>query len=157
MPRHRTKARLELVQVASEDQWRAYHDIRRKVLFEARGRSNYDAAHPDELRPGNHPLLLLADGESIATARLDDEGEELATIRLVAVSTHVQRQGFGRAMMKRLEAFAQRQGIRRLRAHVAPDAVPFYLKIGWEMIQGDLSNPLMEKSIEVHGVANGRS
>ena len=38
-------------------EWRAYHDIRRRVLFEARGEP-YDENHPDEHASGNYPKLL---------------------------------------------------------------------------------------------------
>jgi hypothetical protein len=47
-----------LVDVVDQDDWKAYHHIRRTVLFDARGVSGYDANHPDEHSPTNHPLLL---------------------------------------------------------------------------------------------------
>jgi hypothetical protein len=51
----------ELVKVTSESDWRDYHSLRRQVLWEARGRSNYDDRHADEYLPTHHPLLLKLD------------------------------------------------------------------------------------------------
>jgi hypothetical protein len=63
-----------LVDVENEADWRAYHAIRRNVLWEARGRWNYDERHEDEYRSNHHPLLLKLDERNIGTARLDDFG-----------------------------------------------------------------------------------
>jgi hypothetical protein len=55
--------RYELRAPSSTVEWEAYHGIRRKVLFENRGRIGvYDKNHPDESREGNYPLILLLNG-----------------------------------------------------------------------------------------------
>lgn len=64
----------ELVKVTTESDWREYHSLRRKVLWEGRGRSGYDDRHADEYLMSNHPLLLRLDERSIGTTRLDDFG-----------------------------------------------------------------------------------
>jgi hypothetical protein len=38
----------DLKVVASREDWAAYHAIRERVLWEARGRRGYDRTHPDE-------------------------------------------------------------------------------------------------------------
>ncbi|MBO0799148.1 MAG: hypothetical protein J2P31_10045 [Blastocatellia bacterium] len=51
---------------ANDEEWRAYHAIRRKVLFENRGLFGiYIENHPDEFAPGNHPMILFHQGEAI--------------------------------------------------------------------------------------------
>jgi hypothetical protein len=55
-----------LVDVENEADWQAYHGIRRKVLWEARGRSNYDDRQPDEYRSNHYPLLLKLGERNIA-------------------------------------------------------------------------------------------
>lgn len=143
---------LELVRVAREDHWQAYHHIRRHVLFELRGRDGYDDQHPDEYRRGHIPFLLLESGNPVGTVRFDLESEGHAVVRLVAVLPARQRRGLGRAMMAALENEAIEKGVRRLKVHSAPDAVPFYEKLGWTMIDAAADHPLMMKELPVEGI-----
>ena len=112
-------------------EWTAYHEIRRHVLFERRGRgAEYDPRHPDDAKPGNHPLLLLHDGVPLGVIRVDVDHER-ATFRRVAIREDAQRRGHGRALLQAAEAFARAQGCVRVESHVAADAVPFYLRCGF--------------------------
>jgi N-acetylglutamate synthase-like GNAT family acetyltransferase len=85
----------QLADVATENDWRDYHSLRRQVLWEARGRSGYDENHPDEYLATNHPLLLKLDGRSIGTTRLDDFGDGSGVVRLVTIAPDMQRRGHG--------------------------------------------------------------
>jgi GNAT superfamily N-acetyltransferase len=67
--------------------------IRRRVLWERRGLTNYDETHADEYKVANHPLLLKLDGRAINTARLDDFGNGAGAVRIVAIEPDLQRQG----------------------------------------------------------------
>jgi hypothetical protein len=81
----------ELRGSANEAEWRSYHDIRRHVLFERRGRGNaYDRNHPDEFRPGRYPLLLWSNHDPAGMIRVDIDGD-VAMFRRVAVRYDVQR------------------------------------------------------------------
>jgi GNAT superfamily N-acetyltransferase len=140
----------QLVRVATSRHWRAYHQIRREVLFDARGRRGaYDENHPDERLPGHHPLLLLADGQPVGTVRLDDRSNGSGVVRLVAIVSNRQRQGLGSVLMSGLERYAMEHGITRLEASVAPDAVGFYMRLGWSMHDNTRSNPMMVKSLSL--------
>jgi len=136
----------QLVQVEHEAHWRAYHFIRRHVLYELRGRVDYDEGHPDEQAEGHMPLLFLWDGQPVGVARLDQE-RDTGTVRMVAVLPVHQRQGIGTAMMHALERFAEGRGIRHLHVHAAYDAAAFYEKLGWTTIDANKRNPLMSKAI----------
>ena len=75
----------ELVSPADVDAWRAYHDIRREVLFEARGQFGvYNENHPDDRVAGHHAKLLLHRGDPIGVIRIDISGTE-AIYRRVAI------------------------------------------------------------------------
>src|SRR5919106_2821170 len=90
-------ARYRLKELATETDWQAYHKIRRRALFEARGRVGvYQEDHPDEHAEGNHPLLFTLDGEPVGTVRVDYLPDATAAIRMVAIAEHHQRQGHGR-------------------------------------------------------------
>jgi hypothetical protein len=53
----------ELRAPRSDEEWRALHAIRRKVLFENRGKGDtYIENHPDDFKPGHHPLIFLYRG-----------------------------------------------------------------------------------------------
>lgn len=62
-----------LRQVAPQDDvgWKAYHAIRQFVLYELRGRHDYDASHPDDYKVGNIPFLYDVDNLPIGAVRLD--------------------------------------------------------------------------------------
>jgi GNAT superfamily N-acetyltransferase len=117
------------------NEWRAYHDIRRRVLWDARGLSGYDERRPDETAPGHHSRLLLFRGEPIGTIRIDIAGKT-ALFRRVAVRVDVQRRGHGRVLLLLAEAFAEAQGCSRIESSVAPDAVAFYRRCGF-VVEGD--------------------
>ena len=100
----------ELVKVSTEADWQAYHAIRRQVLWEARGKHDYDATRSEEHAVTNHPLLLKLDGRPIGTTRLDDRGDSTGVIRLVAIASHAQRQGHGRVLSASVEDYARPLG-----------------------------------------------
>ena len=125
----------QLIKVISANHWRDYHSIRRRVLWESRGRTDYDDKYKDEYLPDNHPLLLLLSGESIGTARLDDYGNGCGVVRLVAIAENFQRKGHGRILSALLEDYARNQGIKTLYVNAAPEALEFYKKLGWEFYE----------------------
>ncbi len=125
-----------LRQVAPQDDegWQAYHAIRRLVLYEARGRNDYDPAHPGDYAVGNFPFLYYAADLPVGAVRLDlsTSGKRIATVRMVAILPRHQRCGFGSAMLKALESFASGMGVRELHVHAASDAARFYERCGWK-------------------------
>lgn len=126
----------------SDDEWAAYHAIRRIVLFERRGQVGvYDPTHPDEMRSGHHSLLLWFEGEPIGTIRVDLADDE-AVFRRVAVREDLQRQGHGRRMLELAEDFARNRGAHLARSHVDPGAVGFYKRCGFKLV-GDADEPTL--------------
>jgi GNAT superfamily N-acetyltransferase len=124
----------ELKTPNSIEEWQAYHAIRRKVLFENRGQFDvYEENHPDEHSKGNHPLLLLLDGEAIGVIRVDINGNQ-AMFRRVAIREDLQRAGHGRVLLTLAESFAQEKGCLHIRSDVAPDASGFYERCGYTFV-----------------------
>jgi GNAT superfamily N-acetyltransferase len=115
----------------NDEEWRVYHAIRRKVLFENRGRFGvYDENHPDEFEKNNHPLLLFDRGAPIGVIRVDIH-DSVAWFRRVAVREDLQRAGHGRILLSLAEAFAREAGCDEARSNVAADAVGFYERCGY--------------------------
>ena len=114
-----------------DEEWRAYHAIRRKVLFENRGHFGvYDENYPDEFGTINYPLILIYKGEPIGVIRIDVDGG-VAWFRRVAVRKELQRAGHGKALLGLAEAFARGEGCFEVRSTVAADAVGFYERCGY--------------------------
>lgn len=127
-----------------DDQWCAYHLIRRKALFENRGRFGiYNESHPDELQSGNHPLILVWRGEPIGVIRVDVR-DDVAWFRRVAVRQDLQRAGHGRVLLQLAESFARQQKCNEARSNVAVDAVAFYEHCGYSR---DFSTPASAESV----------
>lgn len=115
----------------NDEEWRAYHAIRRKTLFENRGRFGvYNENHPDEFEKDNHPLILFDRGTPIGVIRVDIHNR-VAWFRRVAVREDLQRVGHGKILLSLAEAFAQEAGCDEARSNVAADAVGFYERCGY--------------------------
>jgi N-acetylglutamate synthase-like GNAT family acetyltransferase len=124
--------RYSLEKVASADEWRSYHEIRRSVLFEARGRIGvYRSDHPDEFKAENHPLLLKLDGLALGVTRFDVRGGGEGVVRLVAIKQQAQRRGHGRVLSSLTDEFARSLDVHSLFVNAAPEALGYYEKMGW--------------------------
>ena len=118
-----------LVEPQSDADWSAYHDIRRRILFERRGEHGvYDANRPDEVAPGHYPKLLVRASQYVGAVRIDVAGA-IAYLRRVAIDEPYQRQGFGRRLLTLAEAFARAQSATRVESSVARDAVLLEMRL----------------------------
>jgi GNAT superfamily N-acetyltransferase len=141
-----------LVSVVSPEHWVAYHDLRRKVLFQDRGLfCKYDSNHQDDRKPENHPVILTCNGAPVAAMRIDLVATaSFAIMRTVAVTTNHQRRGYGRIMLSLAEEYALHNGYTAAVVFAAPDAVGFYTKCGYTPYMWDAhgtfgSGPQMRK------------
>lgn len=116
---------------ASNDEWKAFHAIRRKVLFENRGKPGiYNENHPDDAKPGNHPLVLLYKDAVIGVIRVDIS-QTAAWFRRIAIREDLQQLGHGRVLLRLAEDFAKAQGCSEVRSNAAVEAVGFYERCGY--------------------------
>jgi GNAT superfamily N-acetyltransferase len=137
----------ELVNPMNENDWRAYHDIRRQVLFEARGQFGvYSENHPDDQAPGHYAKLLKYDGEPVGVVRIDIHGV-VAILRRVAIRAEVQKRGHGRALLSLAQQVAEEAGCTRLESFVAPDAINFYRNAGFEISGSQSADPPHGQSV----------
>jgi GNAT superfamily N-acetyltransferase len=142
--------RCMLIAPQSAADWGAYHDIRRRILFENRGEHGvYDPDRPDERAPGHFARLLVRASAYVGVIRIDVAGAT-AYLRRVAIDEPYQRQGFGRTLLALAEAFARAQLATRVESSVAPDAVPFYSKCGYRFVAAEeagAAHPQMYKDL----------
>ena len=111
----------------SAEEWAAYHDIRRRVAFEA-GEAVDD---PDENAQGHFPLLLRFGGVPIGAIRVDSLNDGDAAFRLVAIDPVHQGAGHGRVLLREAEGFARDIGCRRVVVYATPEAAGFYAAAGY--------------------------
>ncbi len=116
----------------SPDDWSAYHEIRRRAIFEAYfPQVAYQFDHPDEGKEGNFPLVLVEDDTVVGTVRIDLFDAVRAALRLVAIVPEQQRKGHGTALLRLAEDFARRHGRQCIVLHSNSAAIGFYLQHGY--------------------------
>ena len=134
---------------SSDEEWRAFHDIRRRVLFENRGKGEtYIENHPDDSKVGNHPLVFLYEGVVIGVLRVDIDGT-VAWLRRVAIRDDQQRLGHGRVLLRLAESFAKSKGCKEMQSNAAVEAVGFYERCGYVR---DVSEQAPANSIRIRKV-----
>ena len=141
----------ELRKPASPGEWRRYHDIRKRSLFDGHLPGVvYDPSHPDERRAENHPLALLCDGRVIGTIRIDALDARRACFRLVAIDEPWRGRGLGAELLRRAEAYAAAVlGRREIVLFANRRAYGFYLKQGYAPIAAWGEAPLDPQSVPV--------
>ena len=137
----------ELRTPVNDEEWRALHDIRRKVLFENRGKfDTYIENHPDDFKAGHHPLVFVYKDVAIGVVRVEVD-RSIAWLRRVAIREDFQRLGHGRVLLRLAEAFAKSQGCEEVLSNVAIEAVGFYERCGYTP---DHSEPGPLNSLRMH-------
>ena len=142
--------RCALVEPQSDADWSAYHDIRRRILFENRGEHGvYDPNSPGERDAGHFPRLLVCASACIGVVRIDVAGRT-AYLRRVAIDEPYQRQGLGSRLLALAEVFARAQSATRVESWVARNAVVFYSKCGYRLVSAEeagAAHPQMFKEL----------
>ena len=117
----------------SNQEWLEFHGIRRKVLFENRGKGEaYLKDHPDDSMVGNHPLIILFHNEIIGVVRVD-VCEKVALLRRIAIRDDLQNLGHGRNLLRLAERFARSHGCTEVRVNSAVEASGFYERCGYSL------------------------
>lgn len=107
-----------------DQDWHAYHGIRRKVFHLPR---------PDgSIGPNCHALLLFLEDKPIGAIQVDDLRNASAALRLVAIDPAWQGGGHGRAMLERAEQFVKDLGCCKAVVHATPEAAGFYQTAGYD-------------------------
>jgi N-acetylglutamate synthase-like GNAT family acetyltransferase len=87
----------------------------------------------------------------VCAFRLDTSADGLGIIRLMAVDQAAQRQGHGRKAISLLTEMAKRAGLKTVEVNSAPDAVAFYQRQGFAMIDSARESPLLRLSLATTG------
>jgi GNAT superfamily N-acetyltransferase len=107
-----------------DQDWQAYHGIRRRVFHLPR---------PEEaISPDCHPLLLFLEDQPIGAIQVDDLHNAAAALRLVAIDPAWQGGGHGREMLQRAEKFVRDLGCSMAVVYATPEAAGFYQTAGYD-------------------------
>lgn len=109
---------------ACDQDWQAYHGIRRRVFHLPR--------LDEPISDACHPLVLFLDDRPIGAIQVDDLGNKTAALRLVAIDTALQGVGHGRVMLQHAEQFVRDLGCRKAMVYATPEAAGFYQMAGYD-------------------------
>ena len=107
-----------------DQDWQAYHGIRRRVFHLPRP--------VEEISPDCHALLLFLEDQPIGAIQVDDLRNAAAALRLVAIDPPFQGGGHGRAMLERAEQYVRALGCSRAVVYATPEAAGFYQSAGYD-------------------------
>lgn len=113
-----------LERAVSIEDWKAFHDIRRRVFSLPRS--------DEDLGSDCHPLLLFLGNRPVGAIQVDNLGNDRAALRLVAIDPSFQGGGHGRAMLERAESFVRDLGCGWAVVYATPEAAGFYQSLGYD-------------------------
>ena len=123
--------RIVLAPHGSDEYVRAV-DLRRRILRIPLGldfTNDEIAAEHDDLN-----LVAILGSDVVASLSLVDVGERKLKMRQVAVDESVQRTGLGTRLVRASEELARERGFDEMLLHARDTAVPFYLRLGYEVV-----------------------
>ena len=126
---------MQIIEPKSPAEFDKYYNLRYEVL-----RKPWNQPLGSERDEGDdtslHRMILNEpNGKTIAVGRLQFNTSEEAQIRYMAVSDNYQLKGYGNIIVKTLEDIALNKGIRNIILQARENALKFYWKNGYEIIE----------------------
>jgi len=142
---------MHLSQPETAEEFAQYYELRWRILrkpWEQPRGSEQDMEEADSYH------LMARDGQQvIGVARLQFPSADTAQLRYMAVADDWQKKGVGREIVKHMEGIARQQGARHLFLHARDNALGFYQKLGYEIIEtsyllfGSIQHYKMQKNL----------
>jgi len=126
---------VKIIEPNSSAEFEQYYNLRYEVLrkpwLQPKGSEKDDG---DKL--SIHRMIIdESNGKAVAVGRLQFNTSEEAQIRYMAVSDNYQLKGYGNIIVKTLEDIALNKGIRNIILQARENALKFYWKNGYEIIE----------------------
>lgn len=113
-------------------EWDAYFDLRYRILREPLGKERGSECNEGDAT-GDH-FACFDENTIIGVARLDRIDSSICQVRFVAIEQQLQGKGLGKIMMDAVEKSAKNQGFQKMILHSRDYALPFYEKLGYQLI-----------------------
>jgi len=140
---------MEIRSPRTDHEWEAYYALRYAVLRKPWNQK--PGSERDDLEADSKHFAAFEGPNLVGVGRLDELDPLTAQIRFMAVDFTCQGKGVGRNIMEAMEEYAWRLGVEKIVLHARENALRFYAKLGYELIQpshllfGEIQHFLMQK------------
>ena len=128
---------MHLSQPETAEEFAQYYELRWRILRKPWGQPR--GSEQDMEETGSYHLMARDeqhDGQQvIGVARLQFTNDNAAQLRYMAVADDWQKKGVGRGIVLHMEGIARQQGAQHLFLHARDNALGFYQKLGYEVIE----------------------
>jgi len=130
----KTTAHFRIADPIQENLDKGYYDLRWRVLRQPWGQPR-GTERDEQEEQALHRAVVSPEGEIVACGRLQLLSREEAQIRYMAVHPDFRGRGLGLMVISELEMLAFDAGIERLLLQARDNAVPFYQRAGYRILQ----------------------
>ena len=144
---------MKIIEPNSSAEFEQYYNLRYEVLRKPWLQPKGSEKDDDDKSSIHRMIIDESNGKAVAVGRLQFNTSEEAQIRYMAVSDNYQLKGYGNIIVKTLEDIALNKGIRNIILQARENALKFYWKNGYEIIEksyllfDEIQHWLMEKKI----------
>lgn len=116
-----------------ENEWEAYHNIRKKLIFDPLN-VEYDQHHPTLTDKNHSHIVLYKDCEIVGVAHVEILSESTCALRPFAIDTPHQGKGLGSFLLEFVEKWIKQKKIHKIHLHAREEKKNFYLKNGYKLM-----------------------
>ncbi len=124
---------MHAVEPQDEEDWRAYFELRWRVLRTPWGQVRGSERDEFEMQ-ACHRMIRDAQGQVLAVGRIHQHDTDTAQIRYMAIAPRNEGRGLGRRMLRSLEDWARNEGYAQIELNARVSASGFYRRNGYEEI-----------------------
>ena len=126
---------MKIIEPNSSAEFEQYYNLRYEVLRKPWLQPKGSEKDDDDKSSIHRMIIDESNGKAVAVGRLQFNTSEEAQIRYMAVSDNYQLKGYGNIIIKTLEDIALNKGIRNIILQARENALKFYWKNGYEIIE----------------------
>ncbi len=151
MAAYRPDSPYDVRRCADAQELKAYYQLRYEVLRKPWNQPADPRDTPEELKSVH--IGAFFDGELIGCGRVFQRDDDVVQIRSMAVCETHRRKGVGERLLVRLEQEVVKMGALRVMLHARENAVPFYTRNGYQLIErsyllfGEIQHYEMQKEM----------
>ena len=126
---------MKIIEPKSPGEFEKYYALRYELLRKPWSQPKGSERDDGDETSIHRMIIDESNGRAVAVGRLQFNSDEEAQIRFMAVSDNYQLKGYGNIIVKTLEDIALNKGIRNIILQARENALKFYWKNGYEIIE----------------------